>query len=624
MAGCGGGSNNVTGMIDSTPPEPTVPEPQAQAVMMDLELSAAQRLRLLLALPDAGTSDTVTIAAGATETRMGVVFTCDSAYPCTVTVTNSLDTINASWSSMMLPDGMANVMAHIPMLPDPLRELNDANAVSVASILNLPINDGTTVPPGSAYGNASTTIGGLGLEAIGAENIDMVTLTSGLDPNSGAHVPDMIDATSGARTPPSPAMPGSTVSAAVDIAEMNADTVAPDDDDWSHKVLFRDWGDTVGTGDGGFETGALIYSNMEAPTMAPFDGMLGPMFANPWVANWFTFDADTNATPATFEAVTIEPAAAGWVTPAQTIMISVEGSQAAAVQINIPTVLPADRNTANEYRGTYFGAAGTFACVDATMGSCVIERAMTGETGFQLADMDPNTAGFQTAGQANWEFTPDPDAMVTVPDQDWFVYGAWATTPDVPVGSHRVGVFFEGMNEYNYGDGTALTGTATYNGGAAGVYRDGTNSGLFTARATLMASFTPNTLAGRIDDFRNTAGVFLGQDTAADPNDPVAGGENDWVVLLNSTSIDTDGTLTTPGTVAGSADGVPWETGGTWTAQLYCPGNGTAATPPTDQPLPSGVAGQFRAFSGRTPDNGNLVNPTRAVVGSFGAQIESN
>ena len=135
MAGCSGGSNNDTGMTDSTPPEPTVPEPtvpepQAQAVMMDLELSRAQQLLLLLALPDAGTSDTVPIAAGATETRMGVVFTCDSAYPCTVTVTNSLDTINASWSSMMLPDGMAVVTAEIPRPPDPLlspERMNPAN-----------------------------------------------------------------------------------------------------------------------------------------------------------------------------------------------------------------------------------------------------------------------------------------------------------------------------------------------------------------------------------------------------------------------------------------------------------------------------------------------------------------
>ena len=30
----------------------------------------------------------------------------------------------------------------------------------------------------------------------------------------------------------------------------------------------------------------------------------------------------------------------------------------------------------------------------------------------------------------SWSFTPDPGAMITVPDQDWMAYGAWLTTPD--------------------------------------------------------------------------------------------------------------------------------------------------------------------------------------------------
>ena len=77
------------------------------------------------------------------------------------------------------------------------------------------------------------------------------------------------------------------MTAELDTVTMHADTVAQDG--WLHKVLFRDWGDTPeDDSDGGYETGALIYGNMEAPTSAPFDAKLTGMFANPYVQEWFT------------------------------------------------------------------------------------------------------------------------------------------------------------------------------------------------------------------------------------------------------------------------------------------------------------------------------------------------
>ena len=41
-------------------------------------------------------------------------------------------------------------------------------------------------------------------------------------------------------------------------------------------------------------------------------------------------------------------------------------------------------------------------------------------------------------------------------------------------------------------------------------------------------------ISGRIDNFRGTDGVYLGADTVAMPTIRKAGGENDWVVLLNA------------------------------------------------------------------------------------------
>ncbi len=584
----------------------------------DIMLTAAQEAALLEALPDNG--DSVTLDVGADGVmRAGVTFTCMSDYPCTVTVMNSADTIVATWASQTLGDGTASAMAtghEPPPVTDPFVELNDASAVTIAAIIQDPIEDGTATPPeGSANGNVSTTVGGLGLEAIGMADDSMVTLTSDLDPNMATdHTRAVIDGTSGVET--TAATGGSTLTAGEmnDEITENADSVAAMG--WSHRMLFRDWGDTAGTGDGGYETGALVYSNIEMPTMAPFDANLGDMFANSWVEAWFDLDVDTDA-DGTNDLVTIETATAGWTVPVQNIVITVEGSQAAATQLNIPAVAADARNTANEYRGTYFGAMGTFACVGT--GSCVIERAMTGETSFMVADVDPNADGLQLTGQSNWEFTPDPGAMVTVPDQDWMVFGAWLTTPDAAaVGQHRLGVFYTGMNEYEYGDGSQLTGSATYNGSAAGTYVDGADSGLFTARAMLTARFSgdnANTLTGRIDNFKDTAGNFLGADTADMPNDPDAGGENDWVVVLGSTAINATGTFDAAGTVSGSADGVRWDEGN-WMAQLYGPGAGNVE----DDPQPSGVAGQFRAAILNDATETPTDDITTGVVGAFGAQ----
>ena len=49
-------------------------------------------------------------------------------------------------------------------------------------------------------------------------------------------------------------------------------------------------------------------------------------------------------------------------------------------------------------------------------------------------------------------------------------------------------------------------------------------------------------LSGRIDNFKNSQGGFIGDDTRANPNDPMEGGENDWVVRLNMGMIADDGT----------------------------------------------------------------------------------
>ena len=629
LGGCGSSSNTM----EDPPPQP---DPMPEADMGYVNLTAQQQEALAGVLKDAGSSDTVSVPAGGTAMRVGVTFTCNSMYPCTVTVTNSLNTIVAMWESKKLPDGMAGVMASgLEPAPetDPLAEQNMGNASSVAAILMRAIGadgDSTANPPtiDGAYDNADTTIGGLGLGDSGAMNIKGVSLTSNLNPNVAAvHLRE--DDTSTADVDET--MGGSTMmamNADGTYADYNMDapnaTVALEG--WNHKVLFRDWGDTASNDDGGFETGTLIYSDMEPPTEdVPFDSKLAAMFVNASASYAFTvrLDGETVSDANGLPADAVEISVGGMANEqSKNIMLTVGAPQ---LETLVDTV---ERNS--QHKGTYFGAMGTYRCVG--MGSddgCGIMRDEGGATPFGV------TLGSDTES-VDWVFKPDDDATIDVPDQDWMVYGAWLTTPDVMAGMHRVGVFYDGMDAYavsattNVFDETnanGLHGSAKYSGGAAGVYVDGSETGMFTARASLTANFDvdgrgdtdsgDNTISGRIDNFMGTDGTYLGTDTAMDPNDPTAGGENDWVVLFSSTPLDTadvTDTATVTGNAAGSADGVPWT--GQWSGQLYGPGN-RAAAETADAAPPTGVAGNFRAITGNI---GTTAAPMyKGVVGAFGA-----
>ena len=613
----------VTAMVIEIP-EPT---PEPMEITERIPLNAAQRARL----NEAGGSGKFTIPAGGSTVRAGVTFTCNSEEDCEVTVSRAFGVVTAEMKTIQNHGDEAPTVTAVIGPNDPLRELNEGNAMAVARILQLPIDDGGTVPPGSAYdgGPDKFHIGGMGWDQfgvanLGADNFADVTLTSSFDPNGAAYRQPM-PGNAGA----DPTTLRGSMLRTMDAGEdnptnkltENADTVAMAG--WEHHVLFADWGDTHGVNDGGFETGALIYSDIEAPMMnVPFadvEDMLAHLHTRAWfnLVNGMVTIGDGNLN-------------SNWRTALGEIAIDVEGSQTAVISQPV--------NAGTRYAGSYFGARGELVCVS----NCTIGRSMTADTNFGVADTDADAAGLQS--NAVWEFIPADDAMVNVPDQDWIMFGAWMTTPDDMAGDHRLGVLAQGMQPYENG-GTALVagaagvhGTATYSGGAAGTYVDEDETGFFTARATLTANFDVNrdnnpdpgdyTVSGRIDDFRNMNGDFLGADTAADPNDPNAGGENDWVVRLRGLDagnavarapIDAAGAgphiPAASTSVAGTADGVRWQEG-EWSAQFYGPGGRNAPR----RVAPTGIAGQFRATT-HTAVPANLAD-YRAVVGSFGANAE--
>ena len=130
-------------------------------------------------------------------------------------------------------------------------------------------------------------------------------------------------------------------------------------------------------------------------------------------------------------------------------------------------------------------------------------------------------------------------------------------------------------------------------------------------------------ISGRIDNFRGTDGEYLGSDTTADPNDPVDGGENDWVVVLGAndfggaTANGSTDLAISPTATSGSADGVSWA--GQWNGMFFGPADNADG----DSIHPSGVAGRFWATTETLDSSNNLTDELTttgtSVVGAFGA-----
>ena len=602
MYGCVHNGDDPEPMVTPMPPEPMEPMPMdaSGSIMLTAEQSAA----LLAVLPNNGDSVELNVGADGT-TRAGVTFTCDSDYPCTVTVSNSAGTIVAMWMSQTLGSGTASAMAS--GLEPPVDTFAEFNAGSTDAIRGLVVGAGDntgTVPPGFT----ATELIGMGIGGPGVlPEKAMPGLRSMFDPNGAGFGAAPGDAAAAPGAVPALTM-GTTLSGAM---RPDGDGIPASDDmamaptDWAMKTLHRDWGDTAGdTGDGGYETAAIVVKNLGPGTPHPFDRDLAGEYVNVAAQALFRLSirADGTAPGVTTLGTSVDIDSAA--TPTNTQALTATPTQWANMVFDEGSLVPAQSQDTNvnmgeTFRGSYFGASGQFRCLAAAAESCAIARDADDDTIILPADTDGATDGIQSSGR--WSFTPDPGAMMMVPDQDWMAYGAWLTTPDDMAGTHRMGVFFNGMDTYAFTADTVdatnaagLRGSATYSGGATGVYVDGDDSGLFTARAMLTADFDKASngaddavdymISGRIDNFRGTDGVYLGEHTQANPNDPSAG-ENDWVVLLNAFDIGTngvDGVIDPTGT-SGSADGVPWL--GMWNGQFFGPSDGE----------PSGVAGRFWA-----------------------------
>ena len=242
---------------------------------------------------------------------------------------------------------------------------------------------------------------------------------------------------------------------------------------------------------------------------------------------------------------------------------------------------------------TFRGASGTLTC---------------GGTTDCTATLDAD--GDITAVTEGWIFTPGDGATIDVPDSDYLHYGFWlqrTTDADGEVTYNEVETF-AGSSVDASGDVAAVTGSATYSGGALGVYvhsvtnPDGTEasatSGHFTADVALTATFGQVPVSA--DDSTGTIAPNLLNTLSGTINNFMLSGHDEgpgWSVALQGAIAPDAGTVTGGTAKGGNGDG-------SLTATFH--GDVTAVDGVV--PKPSSVVGEFNAgFS------------DGSVAGAFGA-----
>ncbi len=297
---------------------------------------------------------------------------------------------------------------------------------------------------------------------------------------------------------------------------------------------------------GGAEYEAIVYSNVEAPTMGRKFGSADAVTP----AGAYEYRLASGALPsAQFAAANV--AFTGVTRTAGTEPFSLpDPNPTGADNILIP--------------GSYHGVSGTYSCApsDAAVG-CSAAVAANG--------------GFTVSSADTWTFTPsNAEARVMdAEDANYASYGWWLHKAAFET-SFNASAFVDEVGTVAAAtDLDTLNGTATYVGGAAGKYAlssttGGTNdAGHFTARATLEADFsvndgtdtTTNAITGTLD-------MFMGADDQP----------RDWEVELMGSPI------TDEGGIGGAAVGTAWTIGGaaadesgSWSGTLR--NNGTDGVP---------------------------------------------
>ena len=243
-----------------------------------------------------------------------------------------------------------------------------------------------------------------------------------------------------------------------------------------------DYSHTAGTGASKVTHEARVYINRGAPDTEPFGDVYTVAEANAGTAPAFT---------AIRGSLTVDVADAAVVGRVTGDTFAHSGTQNHALNSDTGIFTT---------RGYYDGAPGQYRCT----GTCSSTNDGTGSP---------------SAMTGTWHFKPDAGAMVSQPDTEYLHYGWWVrkdSDGDPVAAGAFVGVIEPNVGDLDTGgDLTALTGSATYVGNAAGKWAmdnplTGTgNAGHFTADAELEAKFSGDDagVTGMIDNFRLNDGT---------------------------------------------------------------------------------------------------------------------
>ncbi|MYD99796.1 MAG: hypothetical protein F4Y03_00755 [Alphaproteobacteria bacterium] len=314
----------------------------------------------------------------------------------------------------------------------------------------------------------------------------------------------------------------------------------------------------------GASSAVVVYTDIEAPKAVPFGDV------HTLAGDVLTIDADADA-------------------DAHVKLISASAFMHAGRMNHDPDPDAADDIA--RVRGMFNGAAGEYRCTAATATAC--------------ASLE-SSAGVRLVG--TWVFDPDSGAMAMMVDPSFAYFGWWlnkGTTEGVEAG------VFHGVTDLTGNDAqlaaptdiSALGGTATYTGAAAGKYAlnpglSAASGGHWTADATLTADFgnetAPGTISGMINNF-------------------MAGGASmDWSVALGSTVLAGGGVFDTATDTSGDTadNAVVWTIGGVDGAEAGIWSGGLRAE--GDNGVPTLATGMFSATHGTVGH----------MVGAFGADLE--
>ena len=240
---------------------------------------------------------------------------------------------------------------------------------------------------------------------------------------------------------------------------------------------------------------------------------------------------------------------------------------------DVTTETGTNNDQVTSFAGSVRGVDGTFSC--------------TGTT----CDAPTPVDGAITSNQI-WSFAPDdPGAMIQVKDTAYVSFGWWLNAMGTE-GDYEFDAFASATGmDANTGAGSALEGSATYKGGAAGKFAmqsttdDSASGGHFTAAATLTANFDAD--SGGNDENGVSIGGAITDFMTGDVSRP------NWKVTLTAPDA-TDN-------VGPIADAVAtWKTGGAvdgtgnWSANFYGAEDDTMH--------PTAATGEFDAAIGGNDD----------------------